>query len=891
MVDFNAIEKKWQKKWADTGIFNIEEGKKSKYYVLEMFPYPSGKLHMGHVRNYAIGDCFARFRRMQGFSVLYPMGYDAFGLPAENAAIKKKINPAEWTFGCVEQMKEQQKQLGLSYDWSREVVTCKPDYYKWNQWIFLQFLKNGLAYRKEAPVNWCGRCRTVLANEQVEDGACWRCYAEVVQKNLSQWFFKTTKYADELLDSTDKLAGWPEKVKIMQKNWIGRSEGVEIFFQLEHSDRVLSAYTTRPDTIYSVTFIVIAPEHPIVLELVKGTKYEREAKMVLSRIKKQTDIERSTPEGKDKLGCFLGKYATNPINGEMIPIYVANFVMMHGTGIVMANAHDKRDFEFAKKYEIPLRFVISVDGNRSDADHAKEAYVEDGVLFDSGDFSSMENRMALPKMAKWIEKNKWGRRCVNYRLRDWLISRQRYWGTPIPIIYCKGCGTVPVSEQELPVALPTDVKFTGKGNPLATSKTFVNVKCPKCNKKARRETDTMDTFVDSSWYYFRYCSPHNNENPFDKKISKFWTPVDQYIGGVEHAVMHLLYARFITKAFRDLGLVIIDEPFSRLLTQGMVLKDGVKMSKSAGNVVDPGDIIDRYGADTARLFILFAALPEKELEWSDKGVEGSYRFLQRVWALLEDVDYCKSKLGSRDKHLVSHSNRTISLVALHIEKFELSLAIGKIMEFVKVLTRYKNCGVHKKTYLQSLEILILILSPFAPHLAEEMWENLGKKKFVSTCTWPRVDANKIDLAAETAEETVHTTVSDIGGILKLLNGGKPQRIIVIVSEEWKYKFVLELRKMLDKTRNVGELIKVLLGKPELKMYGNEISKMVPRLLKDLSKLPDGEVNQKSELAALLESKEMIELEFGCPVILVVAEKSEEKKGRQAMPGKPAIMVK
>jgi leucyl-tRNA synthetase len=889
MGSMKDIDKKWQQAWDKARIFEVKDLGKNPCYVLEMFPYPSGSLHMGHLRNYSIGDCYARYKRMNKFNVLYPMGYDSFGLPAENAAIKHKSHPAKFTFAAIDNIRKQQKSLGLSYDWTREVITCKPEYYKWNQWIFLQLLKKGLAYKKEAPVNWCNSCDTVLANEQVEEGTCWRCHNGVIQKNLSQWFFKITDYADELLKDTEKLTSWPERVRVMQQNWIGKSEGVEIFFKLDKTNQILPTFTTRPDTIYSVTFLVISPENPLVMELVKGTKYEKETKEVIKKIKKQSDIER-TAVNQEKIGCFLGKYAINPVNNTRIPIYIANFVLNYGTGIVMADAHDQRDFEFAKKYNIPLKFVISEDGKSISPKKAKKAYTADGILFDSGEFSGMNNRDALSKIATWLQKKKLGKKTTNYKLRDWLISRQRYWGTPIPIIYCKSCGVVPVSEKDLPVELPSDVTFTSKGNPLTTSKIFKKVKCPKCNKQATRETDTMDTFVDSSWYMFRYCSPQHKHKPFHKKTTEYWGPINQYIGGIEHAVMHLLYARFFTKALRDCGLVSIDEPFRRLLCQGMVLKDGTKMSKSLGNVVDPNEIIDKYGADTARLFILFAALPEKELEWSDQGVEGSYRFLKRVFTLYHDNTYKSATINFRDKHILSHTHRTIELVTNHVEKFEFSLAIGKIMELVSVLTRYKaNNQLHEKIYTEALTALAKLLVPFTPHIAEECWGLLGNKSFVSLEAWPKSNKKNINLKAEAAEETIHTTRADIASILKL-TGIKPKEIRLFVASEWKYQFIKELRKRLKTTRKTGEIIKSIM-QTKLKMHGKSISRLIQKYVKDPSKMPLFDLDQHTEIMALNENRELIEQLFETRVKVIPAEKSSEAKAHHALPGKPSIIVK
>ncbi|MFC2136413.1 leucine--tRNA ligase [Bacteroidota bacterium] len=887
---FNKFAKKWQKAWDKSKIFVTKDNsKKKKFYCLEMYPYPSGKLHMGHVRNYSIGDAFARYKRMQGFNVLYPMGYDSFGLPAENAAIKNKKDPEVWTNKNVKTMKEQQKQLGLSYDWNREVMSHDSNYFKWNQWVFLKLLEENLAYKKKSLVNWCPKCNTVLANEQVKDGKCWRHEnTDVEQHELEQWYYKVKEYADELLDCLDDL-DWPDRVKIMQKNWIGKSEGTDIYFPLEGFDIVLPTFTTRCDTIYSVTFIVMAPEHPMVKELVKGTKYEKETLKVIKKIQSQTEIERTTPEGKDKIGCFLGKYAINPVNGKKIPIYIANFVMMYGTGIVMADAHDQRDFEFARKYNIPLKFVISEDGYPIDPKKASRAYLDDGTLFDSGDFSGMHNRDALPMIADWLEEQGWGKKTFNYKLRDWLISRQRYWGTPIPIIYCKKCGIVPVPEKDLPVKLPKDVKFSGKGNPLETSKSFVSTKCPKCKGKAKRETDTMDTFVDSSWYFMRYCDPKNKNRIFDAKKLNYWLPVDQYIGGIEHAIMHLLYARFYTKATRDLGLHKVNEPFQRLLCQGMVLKDGTKMSKSIGNTVDPGEIISKFGPDTARMFMLFTALPEKELEWSDKGVAGNYKFLKRVYSLADTKFKVRKEKNNKDKHLISKLHSTIKIVTEYMEEFKLSLAIGKIMELVSTINSYADEGVHKETFNKAMESLILLLTPFVPHIAEEMWEKLGKKPFASTEKWPSYDGKKIDRKAETREELIHNTVSDAHKIKELRNEEKVEKIIVYTPDPWKYNFINLFKEKFEKTRDVKTLMSVISTERNLKAHMPQIAKLIPSYVKDPSKVPDFVFKDKEEKLILGEVKKRLSAEFCCGSTVVPESKAKHGKAKQAMPGKPAIV--
>ncbi|MBW2980210.1 leucine--tRNA ligase [Candidatus Woesearchaeota archaeon] len=896
MTDFNKIAQKWQKKWAEKGIFKVKEDpKKKKYYVLEMFPYPSGYLHMGHVRNYSIGDAFARYKRMNGFNVLYPTGYDSLGLPAENAAIKNKSHPKEWTLKCIEMMKQQQKMLGLSYDWDRLVPTMDPEYYRWNQWIFLKLFEKGLAYKKKANVNWCNKCNTVLANEQVHDGKCWRCNTEVDKKEIEQWFFKITEYAEELLEDIKKLEHWPERVKIMQENWIGKSHGVTLKFDVvdENGKKIdeIETYTTRVDTVYGITYLVLAAEHPKVIEWTKGTDKEKEVKKFIAKVNKQSIIER-TSEGKEKNGVFLGKYFINPFTGDKCPLWVADYALYeYGTGAVMAvPTHDQRDFEFAKKYKLPLKVVINSPTYDLDSNKMSRAYVDEGVMINSGEFNGSSNRDAMEDIANFAQKKGWGKKTINYKLKDWLISRQRYWGTPIPIIYCDKCGAVPVPDKDLPITLPNDVKFSGKGNPLETSDSFVNTACPKCGDSARRETDTMDTFVDSSWYFFRYCSPKEDKLPFDKKAAKYWMPVDQYIGGIEHACMHLIYARFFTKALRDLGLTNVDEPFASLLCQGMVIKDGAKMSKSLGNTVDPGEIIKKYGPDTARLFILFAALPEKELDWSDQGVGGCFRFLNKVWNLTENIKYSDGKeLTNKDKHIVGKLHRTIKKVTELIEEFKLSLAIGAIMEFVSALSSYTRNEVNKEVYENSIRTLSLLLCPFTPHLAEEIWQKF-EVGFVSLKKWPEYDESKIDKKAEASEAVIHDTVSDINNVLKLIKVEKPAKISLIVSPKWKYLFLKILKTELEKTRDVKALISVCMAEKDLKPHGKDISKIVPGVLKDLTKLPQTVLDQKTEFSTLEDAKEFIVEEFNCDIEIIKAEDSKEAKAKNASPGKPAILI-
>ena len=771
--NFTEIEKKWQDVWEKEDAFKtVEDYDKEKYYVLEMFPYPSGKLHMGHVRNYSIGDVIARFKRLKGYNVLHPMGWDSFGLPAENAAIKNDIHPAIWTDSNIAEMHHQLQGLGFSYDWDREVATCKEEYYKWMQWIFIQFYNKGLAYKKDNPVNWCPSCQTVLANEQVVDGCCERCHTPVTKKRLSQWYLKITDYADRLLKDLDKMPGWPEKVKLMQKNWIGRSTGAEVTFEIENFSKKLQIYTTRPDTLFGVTYMVLAPEHPFVPELTNGTEYEDAVKAYQEECQHKSEIER-TSLTKEKTGVFTGCYGINPVNGKKVPIFISDYVMMdYGTGAIMAvPAHDQRDFEFAKKFDLDIVPVVDSQNPEIDINNLTEAFVAEGTMINSGKYTGMNNKEAIEEITKDLEADGLGKAQVNYKLRDWLISRQRYWGCPIPMVYCEECGWVPEKEENLPVKLPTDVEFTGKGDsPLKTSKTFGETTCPCCGKKAVREFDTMDTFVDSSWYFLRYCDAHNSEKPFDKKKADYWMNVDQYIGGVEHAILHLLYARFFQMVMHDLGLVDAEEPFDNLLTQGMVIKDGAKMSKSLGNIVSPEEIQAKYGADTARLFILFAAPPEKELDWSDAGVEGSYRFLNRVYRLVQEYvneirgDFRGSETitiqSAEDKALNFQLNATVKKVTEDAGgRFSFNTAISSIMELVNALYKYKQGEVNVPLMNDAIEKLILILNPFVPHITEELWNDLGHEDRVYQQNWPEFDPAALEL------ETVEIIVQ-VNGKLK-----------------------------------------------------------------------------------------------------------------------------
>jgi leucyl-tRNA synthetase len=751
---FAEIEEKWRRRWEQDGLYHVPDfSERPKYYCLEMFPYPSGHLHMGHVRNYAIGDVIARFKTMRGYDVLHPMGWDAFGLPAENAAIKHGVPPARWTWDNIRTMRGQLKLLGVSYDWRREFATCHPGYYRWTQWLFLQLYHRGLAYKAKAPVNWCPSCATVLANEQVVAGACERCKTAVERRELEQWFFRITAYAERLLRDLNKLGGWPEKVKVMQENWIGRSEGAEISFPIVGTDEQIKVFTTRPDTLGGVTYMAIAPEHPL-CGRVAAPEYRAAVDAFVERARRLSELERTAGE-HEKEGVFTGAYCLNPLNGEAVPIFVANYVLMeYGTGCVMGvPAHDQRDFEYARKYGLPVRVVIQPEGEPLDGETMAEAYTGPGRLVNTGEFNGLPNVQAMAEITAYLESRGAARHQVQYRLRDWLISRQRYWGAPIPIVYCADCGTVPVPESALPVLLPEDVAFKPTGSsPLLDLPEFVNTVCPRCGRPARRETDTMDTFMCSSWYYFRFTSPREENAPWDRDRVDRWLPVDQYIGGVEHAVLHLLYSRFFTKFLYDIGLVGIEEPFTNLLTQGMVLKDGAKMSKSKGNVVSPEDILARYGADTTRLFVLFAAPPERDLEWSDQGVEGCYRFLQRVWRLvtsvlteIRDVPAVPARdLVGVNRSMRRLTHQTVKKVTVDIEtRFNFNTAISATMELVNGMYQFRDrvSAVDRDPAVmrEAVEKLLLLLAPFAPFLTEELWARLGHTESIHKEPWPEYD--------------------------------------------------------------------------------------------------------------------------------------------------------
>jgi leucyl-tRNA synthetase len=747
LYPFDSIEKKWQDHWDRAGLFRMDPGSnKKKYYCLVMFPYPSGKLHVGHGRNYIIGDAVARYKIMKGHNLLSPMGWDAFGLPAENAAIKGGLHPRESTRNNIAAMKKQLTRWGIGYDWSREVTSCEPDYYKWTQWIFLKLLNKGLAYKKKAAVNWCPSCNTVLANEQVIDNRCERCDSKVIEKDLEQWFFKITDYAQRLLEDIGSLNHWPERVKTMQVNWIGKSIGVDIDFQVCGSGHKLACYTTRVDTIFGATYVVLAPEHPDIPGLIEKSPNKNKIESFISSARQQAKSMRSSAE-TEKNGIFTGLYVINPVNQEKIPLWIANYVLMeYGTGCVMAvPAHDQRDFEFARKYKLNIKIVIDNPRNAIIPSGIDKAYVENGIMVNSGEFNGLKNTDAMDMIADWMEKKCIGKRAVHFKLRDWLISRQRYWGAPIPVVYCDSCGIIGVPENELPVILPESIDFKSCGeSPLMGLKGFVNTKCPKCAKPAKRETDTMDTFVDSSWYFLRYLSPKDNSTAFNKALVNQWLPVDQYIGGVEHAILHLLYSRFITKVLGDLGYLDFREPFNALFTQGMIIKDGAKMSKSKGNVVSPDELVARYGADTIRLYTLFIGPPEKDAEWNDRAVEGAYRFIGRLWRLADKMKELNplSEPKPEDRNLERKIHQTIKKVTRDIEDgFKFNTAISAVMELVN--QAYSAIEDNNTFYLEdAVAKSVLLLAPILPHVAEELWERLGNKPGIFNQKWPCFDESK-----------------------------------------------------------------------------------------------------------------------------------------------------
>ena len=849
--DPKCTEKKWQDYWEVSQLFKVkEEPGKKKYYLLEMFPYPSGKIHMGHVRNYTIGDVVARYKRMRGFNVLHPMGWDAFGMPAENAAIANQSHPAKWTYDNIDAMRSELRRVGFSYDWDREIATCSSEYYRWEQWLFLKMYERRMIYRKESFVNWCEPCRTVLANEQVEAGLCWRCGNPVRQEKLPQWFFRITDYAEDLLAHCDQLPGWPDKVIAMQKNWIGKSIGAEIRFPVEDSNEEIPVFTTRQDTVFGATFMCLAPEHPLVLTLSKGTTQETAVQSFVEQMRLQDRSSRAV-ESYEKEGVFIGAYCLNPLSGRRMPIYTANFALMeYGTGAVMAvPAHDQRDFEFAEKYGLDIVVVVKPFEDSLSSNSMTEAYVSEGTMVNSGQFDGMNSNHALDAIATYLEQMGIGKKTVSFRLRDWGISRQRYWGAPIPMVHCPSCGIVPVSESDLPILLPEDaVLLDGGRSPLPGLERFVNTTCPKCgNVEARRETDTMDTFVESSWYFERYCSPHFNDGMFDKAAVDYWMPVDQYIGGVEHAILHLLYSRYFTRVLHDLGLVTYKEPFARLLTQGMVCKETVscpehgyllpeeivgdqpdsicvkcsrtvtigrieKMSKSKKNVIDPGVLLEKYGADVTRLFCLFAAPPEKDLEWSHQGVEGGFRFLNRVWRLatnwMDVVSIATPYTGTPNhlsddlRSLYKATHQTIKKVTHDIEeRFHFNTAISAVMELINASYGFDLSLEDPNTapvMRYTLESIVLLLSPIVPHICEELWRNLGHEESVLLAQWPefREDAlenddllivvqvngklrSRFHVSSDVDDKTVETMALEDDRVQRFVGERPVKRVIVV----------------------------------------------------------------------------------------------------------------
>ena len=928
------IEEKWQAKWKSAKIFEVEnDPAKKKYYVLEMYPYPSGKMHIGHLRNYTIGDSFARFKRMEGFNVLYPMGYDSFGLPAEIAAIKQGVQPEVFTLKNIASIRANQQRIGYSYDWRRQVSSIDVNYYRWNQWFFLKMHERGLAYRKEAMVNWCPNCG-VLANEQVITGKCWRCHAPVEPKFLSQWFYKIREYADELLNDLDGLK-WPEKVKVMQRNWIGRSEGTLADFVVEGTDQTLSIFTTRVDTIYGVTFMTMAAEHPWCKEWVKGTEIEAPYQEFYDEVMNQDKFQRMAEENEKK-GIFLGKYALNPLTGDKIPIYAGNFVLYeYGAGAVMAvPGHDQRDFEFAKKYNIPIKIVIQpFDGYKLNGEKITRAFIENGVMDNSAEFSEMENRVAIERIGKKLKKISKGGPTINYKIRDWLISRQRYWGTPIPMIYCDECGIVPVPYDDLPVELPHDAVFGKSGNPLEHSPTFMNVTCPKCGKPARRETDTMDTFVDSSWYFFKYTSPDLNDVPFLKDDVEYWGPVDQYIGGIEHAILHLLYARFYTKVGRDMGLHHFDEPFMALLTQGMVnlphpycpsckkfLPKAVdkagkwvgeydpdkqtcntcgnpyemksaKMSKSLGNIVAPQPIVEQYGADTARFFIMHAANPVKEMDWNDAGCHADHRTLIKMWDLFtRPLTASRQTDDVYDGYIHFRLNRMIKKVTHNYQDLLIRDAINEIIAFADLLRKYATMIPHEQLFRESQEKMLLMISPIIPHFAEEIWELLGKSGFISLAPWPEFDETLISSEIENQWEAYEHAIDDVRSIQKLIKISAPKEIQIIIAADWKAEFVRQTLDLAKQGKNFGILMKNAMANPEWKPFGKLIKGFLSRISKNPGKFHIPFPTQGKELEFFQKNHDLLQKDLGAPVVIVSEEESSAQKRGQALPGKPALVI-
>ncbi len=913
-----SLEKKWQEKWEEAEVHKTERDDSEKYYVLEMFPYPSGDIHMGHVRNYSLGDAPARMKRMQGYNVMHPMGWDAFGLPAENAAIDRDVSPRDWTLDCIDNMRGQFKRMGFSFDWDREVATCDPEYYKWNQWMFLKMQEEGLAYQDKAEVNWCPGCETVLADEQVEDGLCWRCDTVVEQKDMEQWKLGITEYADELLQDLDQLEGWPDKVRKMQDEWIGKSQGASINFSVPENNQELEVFTTRPDTIFGATFMALAPEHELAEEVAEENE---EVAEYIKEAKKRDNEER---EEKSKSGIFTGLHAENPVSGEKIPVYVAEFVLTdYGTGAIMAvPAHDERDHEFAKEHGVDIQPVVEPENGHNFED---EAFTEDGAHINSEFLNDLNNEDAIEKMIEHLEDEGLGEADVSYRLRDWLISRQRYWGTPIPVVHCDECGTVPVPEEDLPVELPEDVEFTETGNPIETSDTWIDTECPECGGKAKRETDTMDTFIGSSWYFLRYLSPELEDAPFDQSEADYWMNVDQYIGGIEHAVMHLLYSRFFTKFLRDRDMLEVDEPFERLLTLGMVHHesykcpehgwlypdevekdnlcgkcgqevetDVIKMSKSKKNVVDPTELVEEHGADTARVFILRAANPTRELEWTEKGVQNSEEMLERIHRIVtENEDLLAKKRPQlqeadlKDRIFSSRVQRAIEDVTSDTESYDFNLAISEIDKLLTKLYWYLDQDPDPEIFSHGVRTLVKLVSPYAPHLADELWDELGREGFVVESEWPEVDQELLDEKAEQIDRYYEKVSKDIREINEM-TGSEPEQITVIQASEWKYQVFENIEENLE-LQDVGKLMNEVL-EDELKQYAQDINQMVVEAVENPGNFRNQYIKRELEVEALQQNKERWEKEFSSPIEVVSEEDSESEKASRAEPGRPAIVL-
>jgi len=913
------IETKWQERWENAGLHQSKmDEDKEKCYVLDMFPYPSGRMHMGHGRAFSLGDAYARFKSMQGFNVMHPMGWDAFGMPAENAAIDRDTNPEEWTQKCIKSMKKEFKRLGFSLDWSREITTCEPEYYQWDQWIFLKMLEEDLAYRDSAEVNWCPKCETVLADEQVENDLCWRCDTLVENREMKQWKLGITEYADQLLQDLDKLDGWPEKVRKMQHDWIGKSEGAKIAFPLAETEDEIEVFTTRPDTIFGATFMAIAPEHKLAEEVAKENKKVSE---YIEDAKQRDSAER---EDKSKSGVFTGLYAKNPFTGEDIPIYVAEFILMdYGTGAIMAvPAHDQRDFEFAQEHDLNIQKVVEPE---SEHNFNEEAYEQDGKHINSDFLNGMAKEEAIEKIIEELESLDIGQRDVNYKLRDWLISRQRYWGTPIPVVYCDECGTVPVPESDLPVELPKDVEFTGQGNPIKSSEHFVETDCPKCGKTAERETDTMDTFINSSWYFLRYCSPNFEESPFDTEEANYWMSVDQYVGGVEHAVMHLLYARFFNKFLRDQKMIENDEPFEKLLTQGMVnhpaykcpehdwlypeeVKDEdkcsecgnevemdvMKMSKSKNNVVRPSELVKEHGADTARTFILRASHPEKELDWSKKGVEASKDMLQRIDKIVKEKPDLitetrpeTKELSLEDRIICSRIQRTKESVTENCENYEFNIAIGEIDKLLTKLYWYRQRDPKPEVFSEGVQTVVKLLSPFAPHLADELWEVLNKEEFLFESNWPKPINALIDEEAEKIDEYFDSVSSDVRDIKSMVDS-EPEKLKIIQASNWKYHAFEEIKNSLD-LQDVGKIMGDVLDE-ELKPKAQKVNQMVVKAVENPGKFQNQFLHYDTEKKALKQNAKRWREEFEITVEIETEESSKNSKASRAEPGRPAIVM-